>query len=73
MFEVGAFYMTEDWTMGGNVVYECVKREEGFARFETSWASGRSITRPLKIYTDGHEEYVVLSTYSGIEHRLYAR
>ena len=73
MFEVGKTYATEDWTMGGTVAYECVKREDGFARFETSWVSGRSITRLLKIHTDGHEEYVVLSTMHGVEHKLYAR
>lgn len=80
MFEVGKFYESEDWTIGGTNTYECIKREGEYAQFEASWSNCdgefKQATPMLKIrktlsIDDG--EYVVLGTYLGHEHRLYAR
>lgn len=79
MFEVGKFYATEDWIMSGIIVRECIRREGDYAQFESSWSNSygtfKKATTMLRIYKtisiDEHE-YVVLGTYLGREHRLYA-
>ena len=76
-FIIGNKYSTTDWFTGGTHVYECVARTETSVSFKPVYHE-QDGTHNLAIGTYNIEidysygEYIILHTYKGEEHRLYA-
>lgn len=76
-FNKGNRYSTTDWFTGGTHVYECKSRTETHVELEAVYYEIDGIHKEkgekYEIQIDySRGEYIVLHTYNGEEHRLYA-
>lgn len=76
-FNKGNRYSTTDWFTGGTHVYECKSRTETHVELEAIYYEIDGIHKEkgerYEIQIDySRGEYIVLHTYNGEEHRLYA-